>query len=230
MQTLTADSITKSFGSRQVLNGVYLSCQTGRVTGLLGRNGSGKSTLLKIVYGIEPASFQHVRINGRHYNRPYRSGLLHLLSQNYEIPAQLHTGSFIGISCFKYREVLSALPFVKDRLNMGIHTLSGGERRFLFVLAAIYSDAPFVLLDEPFANLSPLLAEEAMQHIKAMKAHKAFVLTDHRYAQLISCSDDLILLHNNSNYTIRAPEELVRYGYLPQGAFIPESESFPSPL
>ncbi|WP_129714997.1 ATP-binding cassette domain-containing protein [Pedobacter sp. SYP-B3415] len=214
MQTLTADSVSKNYGRRQLLNGVFLHCQTGKITGLLGRNGCGKSTLLKIIYGTEPAAFKHVRINGMPYNKPYRSGLLHLLSQNYEVPGRLRIATFIRLCCNIYYQQIAGLSFVAQLAQRRVKDLSGGERRFLFVLAAIYSDALFVLLDEPFSHLSPVFANTITEHMHIMKQHKGFVVTDHLYRQLIDCSDELILLHNGSNYRIRHREDLVTHGYL----------------
>ena len=51
MNNLHVDSVIKSFGTRQVLTDIYVSCTKGEIIGLLGRNGSGKSTLLKIIFG-----------------------------------------------------------------------------------------------------------------------------------------------------------------------------------
>ncbi|WP_435523244.1 ATP-binding cassette domain-containing protein [Chryseobacterium indoltheticum] len=51
MSKLHIDSITKSFGEKDILKDIYLSCETGTISGLLGRNGSGKSTLLQIIFG-----------------------------------------------------------------------------------------------------------------------------------------------------------------------------------
>jgi len=50
MSQLDADSITKSFGGKKILQDIFLSCKTNEIVGLLGRNGSGKSTLLQIIF------------------------------------------------------------------------------------------------------------------------------------------------------------------------------------
>ncbi len=49
---LEADSIQLEFDGRKILSSIYLKCETGKITGLLGRNGQGKSCLMKIIYGI----------------------------------------------------------------------------------------------------------------------------------------------------------------------------------
>ena len=61
--TLLADSITLSFGRKNILNGAWLRSGTGRVTGLLGRNGSGKSSMFRAVMGPLKAQNCFVRID-----------------------------------------------------------------------------------------------------------------------------------------------------------------------
>ena len=48
---LEVDSIQLAFNNRSILSDIYLKCETGKITGLLGRNGQGKSCLMKIIYG-----------------------------------------------------------------------------------------------------------------------------------------------------------------------------------
>src|SRR3977135_3463526 len=48
---LEADSIQLEFNGRRILSDIYIKCETGKITGLLGRNGQGKSCLMKIIYG-----------------------------------------------------------------------------------------------------------------------------------------------------------------------------------
>ena len=61
---LEIDSVQKSFDTKSILSDVYLKCETTDIIGLLGRNGSGKSILLKIIFGIKPADFKFVRLDG----------------------------------------------------------------------------------------------------------------------------------------------------------------------
>ncbi|MDB5190710.1 MAG: hypothetical protein JWQ96_273 [Segetibacter sp.] len=49
--TLEVDSIQLDFGNRRILSSIYLKCETGKITGLLGRNGQGKTSLMNIIYG-----------------------------------------------------------------------------------------------------------------------------------------------------------------------------------
>lgn len=64
MNILEVDSVILEFGTKRVLQDVYLKCETGKITGLLGRNGTGKTCLLNIIYGVLKLSDKSVRLNG----------------------------------------------------------------------------------------------------------------------------------------------------------------------
>ena len=64
IHTLEADGVQLQYGEWKVLSDVYIKCETGSVTGLLGRNGMGKTTLMNIIYGSKKAQSQSVRADG----------------------------------------------------------------------------------------------------------------------------------------------------------------------
>ncbi|HZI00856.1 MAG TPA: ATP-binding cassette domain-containing protein, partial [Flavisolibacter sp.] len=53
--TLEVDSIQLNFGEIKILSDIYIKCETGSITGLLGRNGQGKSCLMRVIHGSLPA-------------------------------------------------------------------------------------------------------------------------------------------------------------------------------
>ncbi|WP_293307025.1 ATP-binding cassette domain-containing protein [Pedobacter sp. UBA5917] len=215
MQGLFIDSVKRSFANRAILSSVYLKCGIGEVVGLLGRNGSGKSTLLKIIFGSVKADFKYLNIDNRIYDRGYLSKNLCYLPQDNFIPNKLSVAAAIELFCKIYREKLLEVPFVADNFKKKFRDFSGGERRLLEALIIIYSDADFVLLDEPFSQLAPLLVDELKHHINSLKPFKGFVITDHDYRTILNVSDRIVLLHNGCNYTINSTNDLMLYGYLP---------------
>lgn len=215
MQELSIDSVNQSFADREVLSSVYLNCKIGEVVGLLGRNGSGKSTLLKIIFGSVKANFKYLNINNKVYSKGYLSKNLSYLPQDKIIPDQINVLQAINIFCKKHCAELHRIEFVAKNLNSKFYDLSGGECRFLECLLMIYSDADYVMLDEPFSQLSPLLVEEIKSHINLAKAYKGFIITDHFYKSILDISDRIVLLHNRCNYTINNEDDLVLHGYLP---------------
>jgi ABC-type multidrug transport system ATPase subunit len=63
IHTLEADGIQLDFGVRRILSDVYLKCETGKITGLLGRNGQGKTCLMNIILGTLSSSISSIRFD-----------------------------------------------------------------------------------------------------------------------------------------------------------------------
>ncbi|RNL55698.1 ATP-binding cassette domain-containing protein [Pedobacter jejuensis] len=215
MQGLIIDSVTKQFNQQAILNGVFFNCKISEVVGLLGRNGSGKSTLLKIIFGTVNADFKHLKLDDKLISKGYLSRNISYLPQDNFIPINLSVLQAIEIFCNTHRNDLLNIQFVADNLQTKFKDFSGGERRLLEALIIIYSDAEYVLLDEPFSQLAPLLVDELKQHINKIKSFKGFIITDHYYQSILDTSDRIILLHNGCNYQIQNTDDLILHGYLP---------------
>lgn len=137
------------------------------------------------------------------------------MPQDNFIPGKIPVLQAITTFCKKQEVELRQFEFVKKYINAKFYDLSGGERRFIECLLMIYSEAQYILLDEPFSQLSPLWIEELKKHINKVKADKGFIITDHFYKSILDVSDRIILLHNGCNYNIRNEDELILHGYLP---------------
>src|ERR1700758_631246 len=87
---LEVDSIALEFRLRKILSDIYVICETGKITGLLGRNGEGKSCLMNIICGnLEPTS-KSIRFDERVIPYPYKNtNLLLYLPQFNFIPKSL---------------------------------------------------------------------------------------------------------------------------------------------
>ncbi|MFN0257803.1 ATP-binding cassette domain-containing protein [Pedobacter ureilyticus] len=215
MDEFFVDSVQHSFDGRPVLNNVYLKCGVGEVVGVLGRNGCGKSTLLKIIFGTISPHYKHLRIDDKIVSKGFLTGEFAYLSQSFFIPHYLKLGVVVKLYTNKYQNLLLKLPVFRDNLNEKIGSLSGGYRRLAETLLMIYSDAKYVLLDEPFSQLSPFLIEEIKTNINLMLSYKGFVITDHYYQHVLNYASRTILLHNGCNYNINNLDDLRLHGYLP---------------
>jgi ABC-type multidrug transport system ATPase subunit len=63
MHKLEADSILLEFGTRRILSDIFIRCETGKITGILGRNGQGKTCLMNIIYGSLNATDKSIRFD-----------------------------------------------------------------------------------------------------------------------------------------------------------------------
>lgn len=215
MQELYIDSVKHSFGNLDVLSNVYINCKIGEIVGLLGRNGSGKSTLLKIIFGAIKPHFKHLKLDGEIIQKGYLTRQISYLPQSYFIPHYLKIKDLIDLYINNYKEQILQIDVFKLNLNQTISNLSGGNRRLVEALLIIYSDAKYVLLDEPFSQWAPLVTDEIKMHIQKLKAEKGFIVTDHYYGKILEVSSRVMLIHNGCNYNINNEDDLRLYGYLP---------------
>jgi ABC-type lipopolysaccharide export system ATPase subunit len=99
-------------------------------------------------------------------------------------------------------------------LKRKVEDLSVGERRILEVLMMVRLPCSFLLLDEPFTGIAPVVKEALCNILLSCKGRKGIIITDHDYESVLSLVDRVVLLQNGSTKPIRDPEELVGYGYL----------------
>ena len=218
-QELYIDSVACRYGSKMVLSSVYIACKPGEIVGLLGRNGSGKSTLLKIIFGTLNGTYKHGLLDGARFTKGYRTGAIAYLPQQPLVPGTTRVRSALAYLVHSHRTDLLALGIIKNHLDSRMEQLSGGIRRMIEALFILYSDARYVLLDEPFSNIAPIYIDELNHHISRLKSTKGFIITDHYYQRILDISDRIVLLHNGCNYPINKPEDLLTYGYIPASAF-----------
>ncbi|RYF20614.1 MAG: ATP-binding cassette domain-containing protein [Flavobacteriales bacterium] len=214
MDELYIDSVNHHYGDREVLSSVFLNCKVGEVVGLLGRNGSGKSTLLKVIFGEIKPRFMHLKVDGKLTEKAYLSGQVAYLSQGFFIPQYLIIKDLVNLFTNKYKDQLLAIDVIKANLTAQIGTLSGGNRRLVEALLLIYSDAKYLLLDEPFSQLAPIVTEEFKSHIIKFSSIKGFIVTDHYYRQILAVSTRVVLINNGCNYAINSEDDLILNGYL----------------
>nr|WP_315198039.1 ATP-binding cassette domain-containing protein [uncultured Flavobacterium sp.] len=216
---LEIDSVQKSFDNKNILSDVYLKCETNDVIGLLGRNGSGKSTLLKIIFGIISANFKFVRIDGcvKTKTKDLLDEISYLPQDNC-IPKVFSVKKAIQLSVPKER----ILEFYSDEiidsmLDKKVSHLSGGELRYLEIKIILNNSSKFVLLDEPYNGLSPLMVEKVNELIAANSKTKGIIISDHNYENVIKVSNKLVLLKEGKAHHLLCKEELVEKGYLKEG-------------
>ena len=216
---LEVDSVQKQYNGKIIISDVYLKCETNEVVGILGRNGSGKSTLLKIIFGIEAADFKFVRVDG--IVKANTSALINQISylpQDNFIPNSLSIKKAIALSIAKDKIAhFSADDMIQSMLTKKIKHLSGGELRYLEIKLILYNDSKFVLLDEPYNGLSPIMIDKINNLIIEKASVKGIVITDHNYENVIKVSTKLALMKEGKMFHLKNKEELVERGYLRAG-------------
>ncbi len=217
MHTLEADSINLHFGQRIILSDVYLKCETGEILGIVGRNGCGKSSLLKIIFGSLRGENQSIRLDNAYtsclFTDPHA---VKYLPQTGLLPSRIKVKTAIAV-CLPHpqqQKTVQKFAEISPHLNASVGTLSGGFKRFLEIVLLLYADTNFVLLDEPFNHLSPVLIERLYPIIIAQAQQKGIIITDHLYQHVLKLSSRLLLLRDGKTHPVSQEQELVDLGYL----------------
>lgn len=188
-----------------VLNGVNLIMERGRTYSLIGRNGAGKSTLTKILLGLYCNYEGEILINGADISRYGEEELRLIFSVVYQDFAKYYIPfeDNITFGGCNGREVRSAGDDFRSSLRLaelesavenlpnkektplgkiydGGTDISGGEWQKVAIARALYANAPFIILDEPTASLSPMTESRLYGHFAEIVKEKTALLITHR--------------------------------------------------
>lgn len=213
MSLLEIDSVNFSYGNDQILSNVYLKVSSGEVVGFLGRNGCGKSTLLKVIFGSLKGQSQSVRLDGKYMSVAFKSGRINFLPQEGLFPGFLSPEKAINLYNAD-ADTLIDIPEVREYYKFRFDQMSGGIAKFIETLIVLHTPSDFVLLDEPFSYVAPVLVERLIPTIKAISKIRGVLMTDHQYQSILSTSDRLYVLRDRSIYPVNDVQQLRNMGYI----------------
>jgi ABC-type lipopolysaccharide export system ATPase subunit len=215
IHTLEADGIQLDFGVRRILSDVYLKCETGKISGLLGRNGQGKTCLMNIILGTLNASSNSIRFDGNVTHKvSKRPDLLLYLPQFNFIPKSLTVKKVLADFQLPVTDLENRFPEFKSRYDLKVNQLSGGQWRTLELYIVVKTPSLFAMLDEPFTHLNPIQIENIKAFLLEEKANKGFLITDHMYTHLLDISDTVYLLKDGRTHLTKTVEDLEELGYI----------------
>jgi ABC-type multidrug transport system ATPase subunit len=206
-QVLKINQLSKTFGRIKAVQQLDLTISSGQVFGLLGPNGSGKTTTLGMILDVvAPTSGEYTWFDGMEPVQarkqigsiletpcfyPYLSA-----TQNLRIAAHIKECSFDRID-----EVLKQVNLY-DRRNDNFKTFSLGMKQRLSIGAALLSDPPVLILDEPTNGLDPEGIAEVRELIKNISATgKTIVLASHLLDEVQKvCTDFCVLKRGKKLY------------------------------
>ena len=220
MSRLHVDSVRKEIGDRRILNDVFISCNMGEIIGLLGRNGAGKSSLLQIVFGSLGAKQGFITVDDRKTGGLYSSRkLIQYLPQHKFLPEHLKIDRLISCFCGRNNAaLLMKQDWITAFLSRKAGALSTGERRMVEIGVILFSEAKFILLDEPFNGIAPVHLENIKKLILHNPFGKGIVITGQDYRNVMELSSRIILMQDGNTREIRDKFQLIEYGYLPASA------------
>lgn len=220
---VTAEHISFSYGTRQILHDVSLSVEFGQVVGLLGPNGTGKSTLVGIMAGDLHPQAGTIRYGQRPIEEHSRKELAQLravMPQTIEFPfsylvrdivamarhcwdTDTHTDEAAVARAMKQTDVTA----LQDR---EVTHLSGGEKARVTFARVLAQETGLVYLDEPTAALDIAHQERTMQVCRELaQAGHAVVAVMHDLQLAGTYCDKIALMEKGGIAAFGPPTEVL---------------------
>ncbi|WP_103336174.1 ABC-F family ATP-binding cassette domain-containing protein [Amycolatopsis sp. CA-126428] len=172
---LTAEGLSKSYGSLEIFTGVDLAIDRGSKVVVLGLNGAGKTTLLRLLGGMETMDTGSV-VPGHGLRLGYYAQEHETLDHDASVWENIrHLAPDTGAQ--ELRNLLGSFLFAGEQLDQPAGTLSGGEKTRLALAGLVSSAANVLLLDEPTNNLDPASRAQVLDALRSFAG--AVVLVTH---------------------------------------------------
>ena len=191
-------NLTKIFSPDVIaVNNLTINVKQG-VNGLVGENGAGKSTLMRLIADVYDIDQGQILIDGvSHTDKEAKNNLFYLSDSPYfnknstAYETAVLYSSLFEMDLDKYTSLFNKLSLP---LNRKISTFSKGMRRQMFLCIALSMKAKYLLLDEAFDGLDPLIQEIVKEEINILAKEKTIVLSSHNLASLQGLCNNFIIL------------------------------------
>lgn len=199
--------IESGYGDTQVLYGLSLAAEKGKVLTILGRNGAGKSTVLKTIMGLLPLKSGEIVYEGKPLaSLPFDvaiSGIAYVpetrdifpsltVRENLEIAAKRFARPG---SEWTMERVLDLFPRIAERMQNNGSQLSGGEQQMLAIARGLLMNPRLLILDEPTEGLAPIIVKlihDKLQKLKA--AGLPMIIVEQNFGFAISLADNVAVM------------------------------------
>ena len=187
---LTAQGLSKSYGSLEVFTDVDVAVDRGARVVVLGLNGAGKTTLLRLLAGVEQPDTGEVQ-PGHGLRLGYYAQEHETLDVTRTVLENLRAAA-PDLSEAEHRSILGSFLFSGDDVAKPAGVLSGGEKTRLALALLVVSGANVLLLDEPTNNLDPGSRAEILSALRRFEG--AIVLVTHDEGAVEALSPERVVL------------------------------------
>lgn len=231
---LDLQAIASGYGEVQVLWGVSLKLERGKLTSLVGANGVGKTTLMRTVMGLLKPSKGSIKFNGRDVTRTSAhakaaNGLVLVpegrqLFTAMTVYENLEMGAFTARAKQNFKHnlarVFKMFPRLEERKQQKAGTMSGGEQQMLAVARGLMAQPDVLMIDEMSLGLAPVLVLELFEILRRLKEDGLTMLLVEQNVQMALAISDYAYVLNDGKIELEGPSrevarnEDVRRAYL----------------
>ena len=215
--SVSVRNLTKSFGSRRVVDGLSFDVRRGEVFALLGHNGAGKSTTIDLILGLKSPDGGSARILGmeaaEHRKQLFERVGVQLQNTRYQPSITVEEACIEYASLYAdpadYPQLLH--QFGLDGLRRSfVSKLSGGERQKLSVVLALIGRPELVFLDELTTGLDVVARREVWRTLKQLKAQGLTIfLTTHYMEEAEALCDRVCIIRSGRKVAEGTVDEVV---------------------
>jgi branched-chain amino acid transport system ATP-binding protein len=200
---LEVRDLQSAYGRILALKGVSLRVETGEITAIVGGNGAGKTTLLRCLSGVQPVSAGRVTFHGEDITgwTPHRRVAAGIAQspEGRQVFGPLSVEDNLRLGAFRrartttdenLESVFAMFPVLRDKRALQAAGLSGGQQQMLAIGRALMSEPRLLLLDEPSMGLAPVLVDQILEAVLALKrAGVTVLLVEQNASAALAISD-----------------------------------------
>ncbi len=210
---LSVEGVSQAFGDTQVLRDINIAIKNihrpgltqGQVVGFLGPSGVGKTQLFRILAGLSKPDSGSVLVTAD--RKPVKAGMMGVVAQHYPlfehrtvwgnlVLAGQISGLWTKDAETKAASLLERFKLT-DRAGYYAAEISGGQRQRIAIIQQLMCDPKFLLMDEPFSGLDPVMRDEAcalISEVAATDEHLTIIVVTHDIAAAVKVSDTIWLM------------------------------------
>ena len=225
---ISVKNVSKSFGSKKVLDGLDLDVPRGETVVIMGRSGSGKSVLLKLIAGLIPVDAGEIWFNGTEISKlnskklnvlRQKIGMLFQSAALFDSMTVAENVAFMLDQHTNYTKQ-EMLKIVDEKLELvdleGVQhlrpaELSGGMRKRVGLARALAFDPDVILYDEPTTGLDPVTCTEINQLISDLheRLQVTSIVVTHDMHSAFSVGTLMVMIHEGRQIAYGTPDEII---------------------
>ncbi|MBT7426899.1 MAG: ABC transporter ATP-binding protein [Betaproteobacteria bacterium] len=217
---ISLESVTKRYGSKEIIHGISFEVKKGEIVGFLGPNGAGKTTTMRMISGFTAPTTGKVVVAGHdmshdNFEGAKKIGYLPEQPPLYDVLKVKRYLQFVSkVKGIHRSRVNSELDRVMNACRLEtvtdkeIYKLSKGYRQRVGLAQALLGDPEVLLLDEPTAGLDPGQIQETREVIRSFGENHAVLLSTHILPEVTLICQRIAIINDGHVLAVDSPEAL----------------------